>query len=99
MSLQPESRQRKLVRSVSAGEKWEELRKGSVNGFFNIIISLVWWYSVVRNPSQSKVHREVVEDVLWVLDQMLDGHQEGKKCAAPSGTSGEKDSEPRAKRY
>jgi hypothetical protein len=95
ISLQPESRQqRKLIRSVEAGEKWEELRKGSINGFFTVVISLVWWYAAIRNPAQSKVHREMVEDVSWVLGCMLENRKEGKKRA--QGTS--EDQEVSAKR-
>jgi hypothetical protein len=85
ISLQPDSRQkRKLLRVVDAGEKWEELRKGSINGFFSVIISLVWWYAAIKNPAQSKVHREAVEDVSWVLDWMLDDGKDGKKRAGGS---------------
>ena len=86
--MQPESRQqsgnRKLARVVDTGEQRESLRKGSINGFFNIIISLVWWYASIKNASQSKVYKEVVEDVAWVLDWMLDQRKEGKKRASGS---------------
>ena len=46
-SLQPDCRRlagHKLRQVVETGERWEELRKGSINGFFNIVISLLWWW-------------------------------------------------------
>ena len=91
-SLQPDSWERKLVRNVDAGEKWEGLQKGSINGFFNIVISLVWWHAAITNPSQRKAHEEMVEDVSWVLDWMLDDRKHGKKRAAGSS---DEDAEPR----
>jgi hypothetical protein len=72
------------------------LRKGSINGFFNVIISLVWWYAAVKNPAQRKAHQEMVEDVAWVLDWMLDDRKQGKKRS--SGTSRDEDAEARVKR-
>lgn len=86
-SLQPKSRQvsgnnRKLLQVIETGEKWEDLRKGSVNGFFNIVITLVWWYSAITSPSQRKVYVEMVEDVSWVLDWLLAGPKAGMKRGA-----------------
>jgi hypothetical protein len=69
---------------VETGEKWEELRKGSINGFFNVVVSLVWWYAAVKTPAQRKVYGEMVDDVSWVLDWVLGDSKAGKKRAADS---------------
>ena len=86
-SLQPDSRclaGNKLGQVVEAGEKWEELRKGSINGFFNIVISLLWWHKAIQNAAQGKVHKEAVNDVLWVLEWMVEQRTSGKKRVSSS---------------
>lgn len=56
---------------VSTGEQWEELRKGSINGFYNIVVSLGWWIeAATTDPERAGVYH-MVSDAMWVVDQML----------------------------
>jgi len=74
VSLQPSSRGqhgRKLRRVVNEDEEWEELQKGSINGFFTVVISLSWWLTAATTPAHHKAFLEVVEDVSWVQDQII----------------------------
>jgi hypothetical protein len=73
-TLQPKSRVQKgkpLQRSVDADEGWGELMKGSINGFFTVVVSLAWWWEGVKSAAQRKAWMEMVDDVLWVQDQMI----------------------------
>jgi hypothetical protein len=86
--LQPESREkRKLRRIVQPGEAWEELRKGGVNGVFNVVVSLSWWSAVSQTATQQKAFHEMVEDVSWVLDEMIRtvDHASKKRASDDSG--------------
>ena len=74
ISLQPSSQVkqgRKLCQAVDDHEEWEELQKGSINGFFTVIISLSWWLTAAKTAAQHKIFLEVVEDVSWVQDQII----------------------------
>ena len=46
-------------------------RRGGVNGFFTINISLLWWFLVLKTSGDRKVFDSMVLDVSWVLDQMI----------------------------
>ena len=50
---------------------WGELMKGSINGFFTIVVSLAWWALAVNTAAQHKVLLDMLDDVTWVLDQMV----------------------------
>jgi hypothetical protein len=74
VSLQPKARVQgrgRLVRVVDRNETWEELKKGSVNGFFNVVVSLAWWYESLKTSAHRKAFMDMVDDVLWVQDQLL----------------------------
>jgi hypothetical protein len=73
-SLQPKSRVQKggkWSHEVDDGEEWEDLRKGSINGFFNVVVSLASWCVALKTGAQQKLFGEVVKDVSWVMDQMI----------------------------
>jgi hypothetical protein len=81
-SLQPESRvQRRstFVNVVGENETWEALKKGGMNGFFNIVVSLAWWYKALKTSAQRKTFMEMVNDVLWVEDQIIKTIEGSKK--------------------
>jgi len=81
LSLQPDSRVQqgsKLRRVHVTGEKWEKLSKGGINGFFNIVVSLSWWWAAVKSSAQRKVFMEMLEDVSWVQDQVISSLQQGQ---------------------
>jgi hypothetical protein len=72
--LQPKSRVqkgKKWAQAVDTEEKWEELMKGSINGFFNIVVSLALWWASLKTAAQQKVYLEMVDDVAWALDMMI----------------------------
>ena len=74
VSLQPSSRVhqgQKLRQVVDGKEEWEELKKGSINGFFTVIVSLSWCLATTLTPAQHKTFLEVVKDVSWVQDQII----------------------------
>ena len=72
IGLQPESREgEKLLRIVTPGERWEVLQKGGINGFFNVVVSMSWWCLAVKTPAQKRLLSEMVDDVAWVLTQMV----------------------------
>jgi hypothetical protein len=90
-ALQPKSRGqngKKWSQKVDEGEEWKELRKGSINGFFNIVVSLAAWSVGLKNAGQQKIFMEMVDDVLWVMDQMMKESRVGKKHGRES-TGGE----------
>ena len=66
-----QKRGKPLQQSVDADEGWGELMKGSINGFFTVVVSLAWWWQGVKSAPQRKVWFEMVDDVLWVQDQMI----------------------------
>ena len=80
-ALQPQSRKQngKLSCEVGEVEGWEELKKGSINGFFNVVISLSWWFSAIKTAAQRKTFLEVVDDVSWVQDQLIGQLQPSRK--------------------
>jgi hypothetical protein len=72
ISLQPASRGGvQLLREVDVGEVWLETRKGSINGFFNVVVSLSWWMEALTSDEESSKFLTTLKDVLWVLDCML----------------------------
>jgi hypothetical protein len=76
--LQPPSRRNgaELSREVVNGELWAEIRKGSQNGLFTVILCLAWWQRAASTSAQIKEFKVAVEDVIWVMDQIL---REGKR--------------------
>jgi len=82
VSLQPNSRKQggnKLQQVVEDGENWDDLQKGSINGFFNIVVSLFWWSMAIKTATQQRVFKEMVEDVSWVQDHIIAKLQSSKK--------------------
>ena len=78
--MQPNSRKQggnKLQQVVEDGENWDDLQKGSINGFFNIVVSLFWWSMAIKTANQQRVF--LVEDVSWVQDHIIAKLQPSKK--------------------
>jgi hypothetical protein len=75
--LQPPSRVAgtELQQVVRDGEKWVELRKGTVNGFFTVIAGLCAWSVVAKTDEESKELLEMIKDLYWVQEQMISGLQ------------------------
>jgi hypothetical protein len=74
IGLQPTARLgkgKKLQQVEIADEEWGNLSKGGPNGFFNIVASLGWWASSANSAPQLKKCQEMIADVAWVLEQMI----------------------------
>lgn len=56
---------------LSLSESWPETLKGGRNGMEAVLITLSWWCSVVKSESQRREWDSAVEDVSWVLEQMV----------------------------
>jgi hypothetical protein len=101
-SLQPKSRVlrgKPLQRSVDADEGWGELMKGSINGFFTVVMSLAWWWQGVKSAPQRKVWFEAVDDVRWVQDQMIMKLHGARKRGRDEKTTDGIEEGKRVKRY
>jgi hypothetical protein len=60
----------KLTREAQ-GELWEEMRKGSQNGFFMVILTLAWWREAAVKANDTTGFTTALNDVSWVVDHML----------------------------
>jgi hypothetical protein len=81
-SMQPAARvhgKGNLKRQTDIQEGWEELMKGGINGFLNVVVSLAWWYQAIKTSAQRKLFMEMVEDVGWVQDQIIGGLRSSEK--------------------
>jgi hypothetical protein len=73
--------------------EWKELRKGSINGFYTIIVSLSWWLRfALDDPIEGGDFVEVLSDVSWVQDRMIESLERNAKRAreeeeSPAGAS------------
>jgi hypothetical protein len=80
-----------LLREVDVGELWVETRKGSINGFFNIVVSLSWWMLALAGASGEEANEFLItlKDVLLVLDQMLacDPRKHGRGTSDDGGVN------------
>lgn len=72
-ALQPAERDddgsAKLRRCSVPENEWGALRKSGHNGFFLILLGLAWWRSSAINTSDRLAWHEMVDDVLWVLQE------------------------------
>lgn len=77
-----------LQRHDVPDESWPEIMKGGGNGFFLVLISLSWWMEAAKEKTDKDDCLSVVDDVMWVLEQMvarleeLDGSGSGEEDAA-----------------
>lgn len=74
--LQPEWRKdgpdKPLLRSEEPEEEWPELMKAGKNGFVLIVLALCWWLKQAVYLDDRADCFSVLEDVAWVLRQMVD---------------------------
>jgi hypothetical protein len=102
ISLQPVTRQgEKLLRVVEADELWVETKKGTINGFYNIVVSLGWWLKALKIESDRTNFNSILDDVLWVAREMVPNlNQSTKRTRTNSVTSDSEGREkPPSKRY
>lgn len=84
--LQPEERLVKGRKSFSYSRNveqvnWTKLRKGGPQGFFLLLVSLVFWVkSRVQNSLSTKRYQAAFSDVAWVLDSMVKNMRDGKSA-------------------
>ena len=98
--MQPKSRVQqkgsKMSHVVDENEDWVELKKGSINGFFNVVVGLAMWWTAVKTGAQRRVFLEMVNDVSWALDQMMAKLEVGRKHGLEEDKAEDRG---RAKRY
>jgi hypothetical protein len=71
-SLQPVAREgEKLLRAMDADEQWVETKKGTINGFYNVVVSLGWWLKALKTDVDRANFDSILDDVLWVANQMV----------------------------
>ena len=70
--LQPGSHKGdKLLRVVEPGEPWVEVKKGGINGFYTVVVSLGWWSGALKDKGDCNEFAKMLDDVLWVSDHMI----------------------------
>lgn len=74
-SLQPTSRitsdNGRLSRNVTPDEAWSKTRKGGKNGFYTILLTLSFWIRRATLPAEQSAYENLIDDVVWVVNQML----------------------------
>jgi hypothetical protein len=81
-SLQPSWRGLNLARKKPMEhESWEQICKGGNNGFFIIMITLAWWKV---HGGASDQFQEMLEDVMWVCEQMMESMEAVGEETGPS---------------
>jgi hypothetical protein len=99
ISLQPASRRGEaLLRDVTADEAWAETKKGSINGFYNVVVTLSWWMQAIKTEQDMSIFTVMVRDVDWVLKQMLSSVPSSSKHGRDDSDLDSIDDNP-AKRY
>jgi len=86
--LQPSSRRgdapNKLKKIATDANDWVELQKGSANGFFGMVLALSWWANAAKTEDEREAVGKAIDDVLWVLDQIIANPPRQRKRAANS---------------
>lgn len=86
-----------LLRDIPDDETWAMLATGGPIGLVTVIMTLSWWLPVLQSDSDHEVFWSSVDDVNWILAQIVKGlelDQHSNKRAA----STEPDDPPSAKR-
>lgn len=62
-----------LPRNASpiVGSEWIETRKGGLSGIITVVMALLWWKTQAKHTVHKKQYVSALEDVAWVLEQML----------------------------
>lgn len=58
-----------FAQEEDAGD-WGDLPNGGKDGLFLVVLSLGWWIDV-RDPSEESKVDDTVEDVTWVIDNLV----------------------------
>lgn len=69
-----------MSRTAPVDEDWSSLAKGGKNGFAMILFGLVWWACVADECKDAAMKDELesaVEDVKWVMEEIVRGLTEG----------------------
>ena len=101
VTLQPPERREEsatfadLSKNSSLKADWSGLSKGSINGFFTIIITMSWWLKhVLSDKAELSEFDDVLDDVAWVVDQAIAALQ-----SRPKRPHGDESSNTSTKRY
>ncbi|KAJ7071709.1 hypothetical protein B0H15DRAFT_957613 [Mycena belliarum] len=70
------------------GKNWEVLRGVTgINGLLSVLMCLKWWRETLDNGEGVEVWAAAVEDVTWVLQQLLSGDRADKMSGGGDTTS------------
>ena len=61
-----------LVRDVPKAKTWQALKKGGTSGMYIVVMDLLWWIKGQQKERDANAWA-VVDDLSWVIWQMLDG--------------------------
>jgi len=61
-----------LGRETPKAETWQALKKGGTSGIYVVVMGLSWWIKGQQNERDANAWA-VVDDLSWVIQQMLDG--------------------------
>ena len=50
---------------------WSELTKGGCNGFFILLLTLIWWQKAICTPTEHKEFDAALDEVDWALNWMV----------------------------
>lgn len=77
-----------FTREDARGCDWGDLPDGGKDGLFLVIVSLGWWV-IARNPSEDSEVDEAIEDVTWVINNLV-----SLLSIVPAGSDTTEDSSP-----
>lgn len=50
---------------------WKDTQKGGISGIFLVLLTLMWWKKQAKHVTIKKEYASAVEDVAWVMEQMV----------------------------
>ncbi|KAL1714112.1 hypothetical protein EV715DRAFT_295471 [Schizophyllum commune] len=84
--LNPPWRTRLVDGKVSGREAgdWSKLDCRGVNGHLSVLKGLAWWFELEGKPEGSRAWQEIVEDVQWVLERVLQQRRQSNEGGRPN---------------
>ena len=67
---------------------WGKLKARGQNGIFIVVMSTTWWASSIESPEDRRAFEEAVDDLRWVLEQLLRLHSTSNAPDPPPPPAG-----------
>ena len=84
-----------LDKGKDGGYDWTELTKGGRNGFFMLLLTLVWWWKALRTPGERQDFESVLVEVEWALKGIVSSLDLKSKVAKRLGEDNPEEEEAR----